>query len=131
MKRLYRNGTWAAHTHSQAAMIHHVLKSKVLEEEAWLGEGPEARSKDSPEDDLVKREKREHTRLVSQVIGQLTLSEQAVICERFFNDQSVIALAHQFGVTRQRIKHVEERALRRIQKRCAPSVLQTLRDVFL
>ena len=63
---------------------------------------------------------------ITQVLSTLTPREERVIRERFFNNKTLEEIGQTFSVTRDRIRQIEAKALRKMKH---PSRSEILKEV--
>jgi len=93
-----------------------------IEEEKFLGDLISDLAAVSPLDAIVTEKLQEHTR---QMLSELSAREAEILRMRFGIDQddhTLEAVAKQFGVTRERIRQIEARALRKLRLQCEGAI---------
>ena len=76
----------------------------------------------SPEEETIHSELKKKT---TSVLSSLTAREERIIRERFFNGKTLEEVGQTFSVTRDRIRQIQNKALRKLR---APKRAEMLRD---
>ena len=79
-----------------------------------------ASTEETPEDKAADRDERElMSRALRQVIGELSPRERRIVHERWLTDSPVTLeeLGNSFGVSKERVRQIEERAMKRMRAR--------------
>ncbi|MBU4459891.1 MAG: sigma-70 family RNA polymerase sigma factor, partial [Verrucomicrobia bacterium] len=74
--------------------------------------------------DEAERAEMEHT--VAEVMGELNEQERAVLKGRFWDDESLEEIGEREGLSRERVRQVEAKALRRLRHPCRAKRLEEI-----
>ena len=79
----------------------------------------------SPEENYYKQEKK---KIMLKVLNTLDPKEEKIIKMRFYYGMSLEGVAEEFGVTKERIRQIEAKALRRLRHLSRANILRELLD---